>query len=148
VRRFFTGLAFLVVFSGCTGARDSAPPKIQFGREACSECHMIIDDDRFCGALFGEDGVYSKFDDIGCMKRFEDDHRWATRPGWVRDFVSRGWLKREEAYYVQTKNILSPMGSGIAAFKERRAAADFAVKTNAAVLSWESTEGGKNETVH
>lgn len=147
MRRLFAGLALLAVFSGCFGARDSTPPKVRFGQEACAECHMIIDDDRFCGALLGEDGVYLKFDDIGCMKRFEDDHRWASRPGWVRDFVSRGWLKKEEVYYVQTKNVLTPMGSGIAAFKERRAAEDFAAKESGPVLSWANLKGGKNERV-
>lgn len=142
MRRLFAGLVFLAIFSGCGGAHGSVPPKIRFGREACAGCRMIIEDDRFCGALFGEDGVYLKFDDIGCMKRFEDDHRWASQPGWVRDFVSRGWLKKEEAYYVQATDLLTPMGSGIAAFKEHRAA-----KANAAILSWESVEGEKNETV-
>ena len=146
--RLFAGLAFLAVFSGCSGARDSTPPKVRFGQEACAECHMIIDDDRFCGALLGEEGMYSKFDDIGCMKRFEDDHRRVSWPGWVRDFVSRGWLKKEEAYYVRAKNLPTPMGSGIAAFKERRAAEDFAAKESEAVLSWGNIKGGKHETVH
>lgn len=148
MRRFFTGFALLAVFSGCSGARDSAPPKVRLGQEVCSECRMSIDDDRFCCALLGEDGVYAKFDDIGCMKHFEETRQWVSRPGWVRDFVSRGWLKKDEAYYVQAKNsLMTPMGSGIAAFKERRAAESFAVKASAAVLSWGSLRGGKDETV-
>lgn len=147
MRRFFPGLVLLAVLSGCSGARDSAPPKIRFGREACAECHMIIDDDRFCGALFGEEGVYLKFDDLGCMKRFEEGHPGVSRTGWVRDFVSRGWLKKEEAYYVQAKNLPTPMGSGIAAFKEGRAAEDFAAKESGAVFLWGNLKGEKNETV-
>ena len=149
MRRLFAGLALWALFSGCAPARDPAPPKIRLGKETCAECRMSIDDDRFCCALLGEDGVYLKFDDIGCMKHFEETRHWASRPGWVRDSVSRGWLKKDEAYYVQAKNEwMTPMGSGIAAFQERRSAEDSAAKASAAVLPWGSIKGGKDETVH
>ena len=141
MRRFFACLVFLAVFPGCGGPRGSVPPKVRLGQEACAECHMIIEDERFCGALFGEDSVYLKFDDIGCMKLFENSRRLGARPGWVRDFVSRAWLKKEEAYYVQSAQTPTPMGSGAAAFKDRAAAESFSAKAGTPVLSWENLKG-------
>jgi copper chaperone NosL len=115
----------LLVLAGCGETDPLAPPKIYYGSDACVYCDMIISDDRFAAAMIVLDGgrhVPLAYDDIGCLLAHEREEPDPIKAAWVADFTTRGWLPAEEAVYVQSSAIHSPMAFGIAACRDSEAA--------------------------
>jgi copper chaperone NosL len=121
-------LLFLVALSACKRSEEwpPAPVKIQLGETFCAQCKMIVSDERYGAQLFERGKPVEVFDDYGCflMRRGANDSN--QRVAYVRSFEDTKWVREEQALFVVSKNISSPMGYGIAAFPEKDAAARFA----------------------
>ena len=116
------GIAVLVVFTNCQ-KRAIEPVAIE-ANEMCSFCRMSISETRYAAELIDDAGQVFKFDDIGCMTNFIKQKRinapiLAT---FVKDFDSREWVKAENAFYVRSSELKTPMNSGLAAFKNQSSA--------------------------
>ena len=94
------------------------PPKIIYGEDMCEECKMIINEQRFASAIVTQKNTY-RFDDIGCMFVFISKHP-EIKPlkVWVNDFKSEEWIDGQNAVFVASKNVMTPMGYGILAFND------------------------------
>jgi len=116
--------------TGCNRAPLDAPippPSMVFGEDMCDECSMIISEQRYAGAIGLRNGRRIKhllFDDIGEMFLYElpphDDMRY-----FVHDLESAECLGADEAHFLRSKKLRTPMGTGVAAFakpEERDAA--------------------------
>ena len=55
----------LILIAACGSATAGGPPEINYGRDICIECGMIIEDPRFAAAYRLADGSEHKFDDLG-----------------------------------------------------------------------------------
>lgn len=85
---------------------------------------MSVSDPKFAAELVSEKGKVFTFDAIECLAAHVATGGEGT-PGtaWVTDFYQAGtWVKAEEAFYVRSPALRSPMALNIAAFKTR---ADF-----------------------
>lgn len=145
-RFFVLALIISAVCSGlssCGGAALSGPPELKLGRSECAECNMIISEDRCsCGLLVESDGhrEYLLYDDIGCM--LDDERGGLDRrtviERYVHDHQSKAWVEVERAAFVMAdpKALPTPMGSGIAAFASRPAAAEAAAQHGGRVLDY------------
>lgn len=112
------------------------PPEIRYGQEMCSACGMVIDDPRFAAATLLVSGEYLKFDDVGEMLSYHMNHPEDQVSAWfVHDYPSENWIRGEQAFYVRSQSLQTPMGSGIAAFAERAAAESFAAERDGEVFS-------------
>lgn len=133
--------ASVLASSGC-GERDlSNPPKIRYGSDACVECRMIIGDERFaCAAVSGE-GRFLKFDDIGCLAAHKKSAGKDDLRSWVSDADGRGWIRTEEAYFVYSEMLVTPMGYGLSAFVDEPSARRFAQEKEGRLVSWEEIAG-------
>lgn len=129
--------------SSCGGAPPSGPPELKLGRSECSECNMIISEDRCsCGLLVEDDGhrEHLLYDDIGCM--LDDEHAGlagrAVIERYVHDHQSRAWVQAELAVFVMAdpKTLPTPMGSGIVAFASRSDADAEAARHGGTVLDY------------
>lgn len=130
------GLGALAI-AGC-GERDFLkPPKMVYGHDICVQCRMIIEDGRFaCAAvLAGKD--FLKFDDIGCLATYEKKLNGLEFWPWVRDASADKWIKREQAYFVHSRDLVTPMGYGFAAFAHQRDAMTFAQEKAGRLITWE-----------
>src|SRR5690606_16629794 len=129
----FTAAASLAALLSATGACHLAelagPPELRLGRDQCIECGMIINEDRFSSAAL-IDNTYGQrehilFDDVGCMLDYQREH-----PGiafidlFAHDADTRDWITTQQATFLlaDSSAILTPMGSGIAAYGDRGAA--------------------------
>jgi copper chaperone NosL len=154
VFRFLSACALLLVlFSTACSAPQSdepQPPEIQYGLDMCDACGMSIDDPRFASATLLKDGAYRKFDDIGDMIVYHMDHPDQQVAAWfVHDHDSEEWIRAEEAFYVISKEIESPMGFGIFAFVTYEAAEKYADElTNAKVMDFENTRADVHVNAH
>ncbi len=99
-----------------------AVPEIRVGEDICDECGMIISEEVYSSAYRLTDGEQKVFDDIGDMAvhyRLHDDDVAAF---WVHDFNSVEWIRAEDAFFVASNDLVTPMGHGIAAFTDHASA--------------------------
>ena len=97
---------------------------------------MTISQAGYAAQFIDKDGSTFKFDDIGCMIRFarEDNRRNTVAAFFVVDYNDRRWLPAEQATYVKSEKMASPMGSGLIGFRDSPRARDFAGKNDGRVL--------------
>lgn len=131
MRIFRLAFLSLIILTGCQ-SRDRLP-EIRYGEESCAYCRMIINEAQFAAAFESEAGEMKKFDDIGCMALAQADEK--TKHVWVSDYSQPGkWLNAREAYYVQSKDLKTPMGDGILAVDSESTAQMEAKKVNGQML--------------
>jgi len=105
---------------------------------------MTIADGRFAAELITEKGRVYKFDDVSCMIEYavaNPQHKakalWVTqydRPG--------GFIQAEQAAYVKSEELKSPMRGNLAAFSDADAAKQLAAQfEQAEILSWKAITG-------
>ena len=130
--------AFLwAVLLGCGPHGRGTTLKISYGRDVCSECRMIISDPQFTAVFSDANGEIFKFDDIGCMKLYEERNRPEVKVMWVRDYASQKWLDGSKAFFVFSKSLVTPMGHGIAAFGSKDGALNFLKEREGRIVPWE-----------
>ena len=137
-------LALIILFGalggGCgTAASADGPPEINYGRDICIECGMIIDDPRFAAAYRLEDGTERSFDDLGGLIVYgRESGEIASATVWVSDFEDEVMIEAASAFYVPTLGVASPMGHGILAFADKTRATAMADSLDGMVMTWES----------
>jgi copper chaperone NosL len=131
-------VALAVIGAGCGSDEAAGPPSINYGRDICIECGMIIEEARFAAAYQLADGTEKIFDDLGGLiihSRKAGDLDDATV--WVHDFETEEWVEAPAAFYVPTIAVTSPMGHGILAFADEERALRIAGDLGGEVLGWE-----------
>lgn len=131
--------AFLMSFSlsFCT----PRPEAIQFGNEGCQFCKMTIMDKRFGGEIITQKGKVFKFDDLNCLVNFRELNQFNKKDlafTLVIDFSQPGKLiDTQQAIYVFSPELRSPMAANIAAFEKQADAKNFIKnKTEASLHPW------------
>ena len=124
-----------VVFLWPTHQVGSEP--IHYGRDACAHCRMHISQAGFAGEVRDRNGVLTKYDDLGCMLRAMVAMHREIPEAWVEDHDGGGLIPLLTANLVRGNGIQTPMGYGIVAFKDERAAAAFAQAQGATVVALE-----------
>lgn len=132
-------LALLAVtIASCGGTDASGPPEINYGRDICIQCGMIIDDPRFAAIYILGDGTEKAFDDVGgLIIHGRDIGELADAAVWVSDFEDKVLIDAESAFYVPTLGVVSPMGHGILAFSDKSRADEFAADLGGEVIVWD-----------
>lgn len=132
--------AMLVWVSACGGAVPAGPPEIRLGIDACDNCGMAIAEPRYAAAAIADDGAKQrtlKFDDIGCLARWEAGAPGSTvRERWVHDRPTESWIDVNTATFAEVQELSTPMGSGIAAFARRSDAEALVAERGGEALSW------------
>ncbi|KEO75813.1 nitrous oxide reductase accessory protein NosL [Anditalea andensis] len=102
------------------------PEPIDFGKDACDHCKMVIMDPKFGAEIITDKGRIYKFDDVNCKINYIDENDIAEenlKYKLVIDFSEpKTLINADRAYYVKSDEIKSPMGSHIAAFNSEDAA--------------------------
>jgi copper chaperone NosL len=120
--RLACGVAMLLVVASCQ-TTTIEPVSIE-ANDMCSFCRMSISEKRYAAELLDDDGQAFKFDDIGCMVNFIKQKKYnrSIRATFVMDFDRHDWLKAENAFYVRSPELKTPMSGGIVAFKDQSGA--------------------------
>ena len=129
-------IAALVVFT--IGQKKAVEPEAIEANDMCSFCRMSISEKRYAAELIDDTGQVFKFDDIGCMANFINQKRnnAPTAATFVMDFESREWMKAENAFYVRSAELKTPMNNGLVAFKNQSNAEAASTKYRGTVLSF------------
>ena len=122
MRTFTLLLAMCSMSMLCACEKQSAdqPPSVQLGDSVCAQCNMIISDARWATATIveGQRGPDPKlFDDFNCQVNYEVEHPEETIiTRWSHDYISADWLRTEDATFLMSSELRTPMGSRVAAF--------------------------------
>ena len=121
-------LSLLLMLLVACGAAEIEPVPIE-NEDTCSFCRMAITEKQFAAEIVTNDSVW-KFDDVGCLLRFQQNAGDKVKGAsiFVTDYDSRKWLKAEKAFFVRSKEIKTPMASGIIAYADRAKAGNDAVR--------------------
>jgi nitrous oxide reductase accessory protein NosL len=103
-------LVVALVASACSDAASAnGPPEINYGRDICIECGMIIGDARFAAAYRLDDGTEKKFDDLGgLIIHGRETNELDSAQVWVSDFDDERLIDAPTAFYVPALGVVSP----------------------------------------
>ncbi|EOQ89206.1 accessory protein NosL [Leptospira yanagawae serovar Saopaulo str. Sao Paulo = ATCC 700523] len=102
------------------------PESLTLGERKCDHCSMSIVDMRFHTQLITYKGKRYHFDAIECFNHYTKQNDIKAKQIWMRNYLnSNEFLTKENAIVVQSKQIRSPMGGGLAAFKNNEDASSF-----------------------
>lgn len=136
-------MRLLLIFSlvwimmGCT----PQPEPLAYNRDTCSHCKMTLMDKKYGAEIVTKKNKIYKFDDINCMLNFfhsenmnDDDIAFKL----VIDYSnpSRGLIPAEEAFYLYSDQLRSPMASEVAAFEVQDSMKAMKKKIGGIYLAW------------
>jgi copper chaperone NosL len=103
---------------------------------------MAISQKKYAAEIVDKDGTAFKFDDLGCMLRFVRQRalKGKVEAWFVLDYRTQQWLQAENATYVGSASIPSPMGSGLIALKNRADAEEYSQKYHGRILTFVELE--------
>lgn len=132
-------LPLLLLFISCE--TKPLPEPIEYGRDSCAFCRMIIADAGFAAELKTKKGKVYKFDSIECLAAFvlsgyvKRDEILAM---WVADFANKdNFLRVEEAKFLVSDRLRSPMGLNISAYSNEEDLQTAHRNFGGRILTWE-----------
>jgi len=132
----FVGL-FLLVLAACGPAPDlDTPPEILYGQDPCDQCGMIINEPRFAASYVTTSGDVHRFDDIGEMLAYDQEHQDNVHIYWAHDYNTEAWLNAANASIVHSPELASPMAWNLAAFADQADAEQFAAENEGIVTTF------------
>jgi copper chaperone NosL len=148
-------LSLLILFalSTCQSQVDlDQPPDIRYGEDVCERCNMIISEPRFAAAYYTAEGDARRFDDIGGMAIYHAEHQEDVAQFWVHDFQTEDWIIADQAFFVMSDTLHTPMGYGVVAFSDQAQAENLVSEVGGMLMTFtevmESLEGESDSHSH
>jgi copper chaperone NosL len=108
---------FVTILVSCS----PEPRAIEFGKDKCVHCEMLIVENKWGAELVSDKGKLYFFDSIECLITYikrEDQKDLKVFSGWTVNYENPGELiDYKKAYYLQSPQLHSPMGLNVASFK-------------------------------
>lgn len=136
---------FALLFASCEVKKQP----IAYGQTNCQHCQMTISDKRYAAELVLKTGKAYFFDSAECLIQYLKDkpeEKAKAQLFLVTDFNQpEDLIDADKAIYLQSKNLPSPMGMFLNAFKNRAAADMMQQKNTGRILTWnEAVQAVKN----
>jgi len=134
-------VSFLTLsLSGCS----TAPQPIRIGQDNCDFCKMTISDQRFGAEIVTKKSKIYKFDDEHCLVAFLHSNK-VDAPNiagiYFTNFNSpHDLIKAEQAHFLQSPALKSPMNGNIAAFSNDDSLVKVFQQLNGNKITWEELQ--------
>ena len=128
--------ALLLFFIGC----NVSPKPIVYGSDGCHFCKMTIVDKVHAAEIVTKKGKIYKFDASECMVHFMEDFDTSQ----IELYLVNNYTEPEilidatKATFLISKNIPSPMGAFLSAFKNKADAEKFQSEKGGELYTWET----------
>ncbi|MCC5914716.1 MAG: nitrous oxide reductase accessory protein NosL [Balneolaceae bacterium] len=129
----------LIVIAVIMTACEPKPQPVELGSDQCSYCRMMITDREFASQVLNNQGRSFKFDSVECMAAYDlsADETTEFHSLWVPDFKDpETWLPSEEAIYLKSKTLRSPMGLNLTAYSTRESAEEMKQEYGGEIVSY------------
>ena len=130
----FSFVALLLVFASC----NVGPQAINYGSDGCHFCKMTIVDKVHAAEIVTNKGKVYKFDATECMIHFMDEFDASE----INLYLTNVYTEPEtlvdatKATFLISKNIPSPMGAFLSAFKTEKEAQKFQTEKGGELFTW------------
>ncbi len=127
-------ISFLVL-SACS----SKPVAIEYGVDGCHFCRMTIVDKLHAAEVVTKKGKVYKFDATECMINFMDEFDTSS----INLYLSNDYAEPEalidatQATFLISKNVPSPMGGFLSAFKNKEDAVKVQTAKEGTLYTWD-----------
>jgi len=133
--------AAVVVLAAVATACAVEPQPIQLGSEECSHCRMVISEPQFTAQALNQRGRAFSFDAIECMAEWVRQGEVVPADEihslWVANFAAPDqWIAAEQAVFLRSPEIRSPMGAGLTAHADAGQARAYQADFGGELLSW------------
>lgn len=129
-------ISLLVLSTACS----VGPEPILYGEDDCAHCQMKIMDKRYGTEIVTDKGKVYKFDSVECLVEYLEQPGKSNEKFslfLVTAFDQPGALvDANSSYYLRSKNLPSPMGMYLSAFKTKSDAEQFMQKYQGKVFDW------------
>lgn len=125
----------LTMWVGACAVRAANPPEVLVDRSACSRCGMLISERAYAAAIRFADGHDELFDDIGCLIAELQARKPAGATFWFHDAADGEWISGVEPLFVTSPSLRTPMGGGVAAYRDRAGAEQAAARLGGQVIA-------------
>lgn len=134
LKHYYTGI-LLLLFFGC----NVSPKAINYGDDGCHFCKMTIVDKIHAAEIVTKKGKVYKFDATECMINSFEEFNTSE----IAHFLSNNYTEPEalidatKATFLISKNVPSPMGAFLSAFKNKIDAENLQNQKSGTLYSWE-----------
>lgn len=126
---------------------NTAPEAIEYGVDGCHFCKMTIVDKIHAAEIVTKKGKVYKFDSSECMINFLKDFDTSQ----IKLYLSNSFSEPEKlidatkATYLISKNIPSPMGAFLTAFKTEDEATKIQLEKEGTIFGWDTLNAYLNK---
>ncbi|MCL6296195.1 nitrous oxide reductase accessory protein NosL [Jejuia spongiicola] len=133
--KHYTLLGLLILLFSCS----ISPKKIDYGNDGCHFCKMTIVDKLHAAEVITKKGKVYKFDATECMINFMDEFDTTQIALYLSNNYSEpeALIDSKQAIFLISKNIPSPMGAYLSAFKEKVEAEKVKAKKSGTLYTWD-----------
>ncbi|WP_372944822.1 nitrous oxide reductase accessory protein NosL [Muriicola sp.] len=134
----FLFFSILIFLTSC----EIKPEPIQYGMDGCHFCSMTIVDRQHAAEFVTSKGKVFKFDAVECMmNQLNKEDISEIALFLVNDYVTPGELvSAQEATYLISENIPSPMGAYLSAFENKEDAERVREANTGILLDWKGLQ--------
>ncbi len=118
-------------------ACKQGPRDLEYGKDECYYCSMKIVEAKFGAQSVTDKGKVQMYDSAECLIKDvlnHPDKQYAFLK--VTDYISNGWIDAEEAYFLISENLPSPMGANLSSYKTKEEADNMQKEKEGNVLNW------------
>ena len=134
--KYYSIIALLLVLFNC----NAKPEPINYGSDGCHFCSMTIVDKTHAAEVVTKKAKVYKFDASECMINFLDEFDSSE----IELYLSNNYTEPEnlidatKATFLISKNIPSPMGAFLSAFKTKEDALKFQKEKGGDLYTWKT----------
>ncbi len=126
------------------GSCSTSPQPIRLGQDNCDQCKMTIIDQRFGAEIVSKKGKVFKFDDSHCLLAYLQEKKIAQQDVsgvyFTHLLKPHELLKAEEAFFLQSPALKSPMNGNVAAFANEDSLHNMINRFYGNKISWEDLQ--------
>ncbi len=136
--KYLSAMYLCLVLSFFVVSCEVGTEPIRFGEDQCDECKMTISDHRFGAEIVTKKGKIKKFDSVECLIDFvRDNGDQNLKFQMVVDYKNpKSLIEAQNAGYLISKKLPSPMGGFISAYQSTDLAKAQQKELAGAVYSW------------
>lgn len=123
--------------AACGSSSGDEPPEIVYGQDVCDQCGMIISESRFAASYVTTTGDVRRFESIEDMLMYHLEHQEEVHIFWVHDYYTEKWARGDEAVFVLSETIVTPMDGGVVAVADKAGADELIAERGGTAVSFD-----------